>query len=150
MIKYCLNKWNTNYKRLESALKNDRTLNNCEYSYLVKLVVDYVLNDEKHTEWDSSKITVVDNGDYLGTQLFLIPMNTYAPGEFEYLMTYVGYGSCSGCDTLLRIQDWNAGVPTSQQLEDYMKLCKDLITNMILPYNNGWRHDSDFDTVTME
>ena len=153
MIKYCLDKWNKNYKRLESVLEKDTTLNSCGYDYLVKLVVDNVLNDEQNgysDTWDSEHITIVDNGEYQGTLLFLIPTKTYQPSEDEYLMTYVNYGSCSGCDTLLSIQDWDEKVPTSGQLKDFMILCKDLITNMIKPYNCGWRDNSEFATVEMQ
>lgn len=153
MIKYCLDKWNKNRERLEEAMSKDTKLNDCEYEYLVKLVVDYVLNDEDcgyGEKWDSSEITVVDNGHYQGTQLFIIPADTYQPDEYEYLMTYVNYGSCSGCDTLLSIQTWSDNVcPTAEQLKDYMTLCKDLITNMIKPYNCGWRENKEFETVVM-
>lgn len=153
MLKYCLDKWNRNNKRLEEALKKDKTLNSCDYIYLVKMVVDYILNDESEkswNSWNSNNISVIDNGDYQGTQLFLIPLKTYQPCEYEYLMTYVGYGSCSGCDTLLSIQDWDDKLPTGQQLTDYMALCKDLVTNMIKPYNSGWRNEEDFNSVVME
>lgn len=47
MIRYCLKKWDKNRKRLEKAIWKDGIINDCEYEYLVKLVVDYILNDEK-------------------------------------------------------------------------------------------------------
>lgn len=152
MIKYCLDKWNKNHKRLEEVMSTDRHLNVCDYSYLVKLVVDNILNDEENgyaDTWDSNHITLIDNGDYQGTQLFLIPAKVYQPGEYAYLMTYVNYGSCSGCDTLLSIQRWGDETPTPEQLSDFMMLCKDLITNMIKPYNCGWRNEPEFETVVM-
>ena len=100
MIKYCLNRWNENHQKLRQQLETDTSLNGCDYKYLVELVTKFILGKE----WDAENITVVDNGDYQGTQLFLIPEDTYQPSESEYLMTYVGYGSCSGCDTLQAIQ----------------------------------------------
>lgn len=157
MLKYCLNKWNQNQKVLEAKLKTDSTLNSCDYIDLVKLVVDCILNDDQpinryngKISWNSEKITIVDNGDYQGTQLFMIPLNTYQPCEYEYLMTYVGYGSCSGCDTLQAIQSWNDDLLTEKQVKDFMTLCKDLLTNMIKPYNGGWRFDEDFEEVTVK
>lgn len=150
MLKYCLNKWNQNRGLLEEKLKTDTTLNSCDYSDLVKLVVDFILNPGGDIKWDSDEITVVDNGDYQGTQLFLIPRKTYQPCEYEYLMTYVGYGSCSGCDTLQAIQDYREKPLTEEQVKDFMTLCKDLLTNMVKPYNCGWRHEEDFVEVTME
>lgn len=100
-VKYCLDCWNKNQQSLREQLEKDASLNSCEYEYLVKLVTRYILGKE----WDAENIIVVDNGDYQGTLLFLIPRDTYQPSEDEYLMTYVGYGSCSGCDTLQAIQE---------------------------------------------
>lgn len=146
MIKYCLDCWNKNQQSLREQLEKDASLNSCEYEYLVKLVTRYILGKE----WDAENIIVVDNGDYQGTLLFLIPRDTYQPSEDEYLMTYVGYGSCSGCDTLQAIQEHGENIPTPEQLKDFMSLCKDLVTNMIKPYNTGWRATSDFEPVVME
>lgn len=150
MIKFCLEQWDKNKDRLEDRLDGDRNLNSCDYEYLVKLVVDYVLNDEDPRygeDYDSENITVIDDGHYQGTLLFVIPQKTYQPSEYEYLMTYVGYGSCSGCDTLQSIQSWSDEKPTKQQLKDYMTLCKDIVTNMIRPFNSGWRDDDKFRTL---
>lgn len=150
MLKYCLNKWNENKVLLEEKLKKDATLNCCGYDYLVKLIVDFILNpgiEYYEDHWDSDHITVVDNGDYQGTQLFLIPRKIYQPGEYDYLMTYVSYGSCSGCDTLLSIQEWDNKLLTENQVKDFMTLCKDLLTGMIKPYNSGWRSDEGFEEV---
>lgn len=152
MIKYCIEKWDKNKKKLEDVLREDTTLNSCNYGYLVKLVVENILNDETNDycdTWDSENITTIDNGDYQGTLLFLIPTGAYQPSEYEYLMTYVGYGSCSGCDTLQGIQScpWHDVKPTEQQLKDYMTLCKDLVCNMIKPYNSGWRNEEIFENV---
>lgn len=153
MLRYCLDKWNKYSKDLEEVLKKDKSLNSCEYIYLVKMVVNHVLNggcEDEYEVWDSEKITTVDNGDYQGTLLFLIPKKTYQPSEYEYLITYVGYGSCSGCDTLQAIQSWDDTIPTEQQLKDYMTLCRDLVCNIVKPYNSGWRNEAEFEVVEVE
>lgn len=62
-------------------------------------------------------------------------------------MTYVGYGSCSGCDTLQAIQDYGKDPISEDQLNDFMALCKDIVTNMIKPYNSGWRNEEEFTEV---
>lgn len=148
MIKYCLKKWDANKEYLEQKLKTDTSLNSCDYPYLVKLVVDNIFNiGDNYILWDSENITVVDNGDYQGTLLFLIPAKTYQPSEHEYLMTYAGYGSCSGCDTLLGIQEYGDKCPSDNQVRDYMTLCRDLVANTIKTYNSGWRYNKDFETV---
>lgn len=134
-------------------MKDDLNLNGCEYEYLVRLVVKHILNGDidessEYGQWDDTKITIVDNGDYQGTLLFIIPQKTYQPQEFEYLMTYVDYGSCSGCDTLQSIQSFSGDKPTDSQLKDYMTLCKDLVCNMVKPFKSGWRNsEGEFDEV---
>ena len=96
-------------------------------------------------EWSSKTITQVDNGDYQGTLLFLIPRNTYQPAEYDYLITYVGYGSCSGCDTLLDIQSFKDGAYLNkQQIKAFMTLSKDIVMNMRRLYNEGWRYNEAY------
>jgi hypothetical protein len=136
---------------LEAIMSTDKNLNTCDYGYLVKLVVANILNIGGVTKWNAERITEIDNGDYQGTLLFVIPEAGYQPTEYEYLITFVGYGSCSGCDTLQHIQSRSyEGLPTPQQLKEYMALCRDLIANMIKPYNYGWRNKGDFDPVEDE
>lgn len=153
MIKYCVKKWNKNKDKLYNELKDDLNLNACEYEYLVRLVVKHILNGDinessEYGQWDDTRITIVDNGDYQGTLLFIIPQKTYQPQEFEYLITYVDYGSCSGCDTLQSIQLFSGDKPTDSQLKDYMTLCKDLVCNMVKPFKSGWRNsEGEFDEV---
>lgn len=158
MIKFCLDQWEKNKYKLKTTFESEdfaKRFHDCEYEDLVVLVVDKILNpgiDFDWDCWDSTRITMVDNGDYQGTLLFLIPRNTYQPSEDDYLMTYVGYGSCCGCDTLLQIRDvegdYDSELLNEVQIKDLMTLCKDLVTNMIRPYNaGGWRYNPDFDTV---
>lgn len=65
-------------------------------------------------------------------------------------MTHIYYGSCSCCDTLQNAQSidyHDDGLLSSKQVDAYMTICKDIVTNMIKPYNYGWRHDDWFDVV---
>ena len=151
MLKYCLKKWDENKGLLEERLKTDTSLNNCDYKYLVKMVVECILNPgDEENEWDSEHITVIDNGDYQGTLLFMIPLDVYQPSEYNYLMTCVGYGSCSVCDTLISIQEGVDKKLNDSQVKDFMGLCKDIVANMIKPYNGGWRLDEEFETEEFE
>lgn len=148
MLKYCLRKWEANKGILEKRLRTDVSLNSCEYDYLIKLVVECILNQgDDGITWNAKNITVVDNGDYQGTQLFLIPLSSYQPSEYDYLMTFVDYGSCSGCDALMAIQDWKNGRLNEGQVKDFMTLCKDLVSNIIKPYNHGWRYKEGFESL---
>ena len=153
MIKFCKDQWDANRERLEEALRDDTQLNKCDYKYLLSLVVTHILNPglvSFEQGWSARKITVIDDGDYQGTLMFLIPKDCYQPSESDYLLTFVSYGSCSVCDTLMGIQGWDDAKPTEQQLKDYMALCKDLVANMVKPYNNGWREDERYNTVELE
>ena len=157
MIKYCIEKWDKNKDLLKSALDNNKLLNHVlnkndddpleylEYKDLVKLTVMFILNDEN--EWNENKIKEIDDGDYQGTLLYLIPEDTYQPNSSEYLMTFVEYGSCSACDTLQTIQCYLDIRSRDKSIDDLMNLCKDLICNMIKPYNTGWRYDERFSMI---
>jgi len=153
MIKYCLNKWEKNSAILEHALRTETGLNKCNYKKLVEMVTIFILNDGTDENnyiserWNADKITEIDNGDCQGTLIYLIPADSYQPCEHEYLMTYVGYGSCSGCDTLQAIQSWGDKLLTDEQVKDFMTLCRDIVSNIIKPYNTGWRESKDYEAV---
>lgn len=66
-----------------------------------------------------NRITVIDDGDCQGTLLFVIPENCYQPSEYYYVK--VGYGSCSGCDTLLWVLECYK-YNKEKALEDLMTL----------------------------
>lgn len=150
MLKIVRDKWDKNKELLRNELINGTNFNKCSYLDLVKLTFDYIYNSDeilRSEKVDVSAITEIDNGDYQGTLIYLIPFNTYQPDECQYLMTYVGYGSCSGCDTLQAIQAREKEALTEQQVSDFMILCKDILTNTIKPYNHGWRNDGRFDQI---
>ena len=153
MLKFCINAWDKNKDKLKSVIRTDTKLKFCDYSYLVKLIVKYILNpsiEDDQDKFNADEITVIDNGDYQGTLLFMIPRDTYQPTEYDYLLTYVGYGSCSGCDTLLSILDLIDELPTENQTKDLMTLCRHLVCNIVKPYNCGWKQDEDFVEITIK
>ena len=100
-----INKWDANRERLRKYYEEHISVyRTCDYVDVVKTVVKVIVND-KYTSYNYENITVVDDGDWQGTQLFIIPEDTYQPGPEEYLVTYEYYGTCSGCDTLMAIQE---------------------------------------------
>lgn len=155
MIKYALKKWDKNKDALRNAIQQTEKdkRSTWDYNDIVKLVCRYIFNENVSDEdpmINVDGITMIDNGDYQGTLIFMLPFDTDQPAEYEYLMTYVGYGSCSGCDTLQRIQldELYYNVESDDDLIDsYMALCKDLVSNTIRPYNTGWRNDMIFEPV---
>ena len=161
MINIMRDAWAKNCKDLKEVLRNIENLDAINYKWLVKTTFETIynknlelyagdLNYPYNQGLDCEKISVVNNSDYEGTLLFLIPFNTYQPDASEYLITYVDYGSCSCCDTLERIRMYESGAPSEQQVADFMKLCKDIVTNAIKPYNYGWRYNYAFDIATVD
>lgn len=152
MIKFCKYAWDQNESKLRKALKDSEPdfLRMCSYKDLVYLIVKNIFNngqDRLNRIWDAEKITEIDDGDYQGTLLFTIPEDTYQPSPHQYLMTYVDYGSCSGCDTLLNVQmyiPYEGDVPDSS-INDFLTLCRDIVANTVCPFNNGWRKEDIFD-----
>ena len=148
MLKIVVEKWWKNKNKLEAAYRFKTGWNSCSYLDIVKETINSILNDnDGYTKWDIEHITEIENGDYQGTLLYLIPENTYQPSSDEYLMTYVYYGSCSGCDTLQAIQEWSEGPLKEDQIKEFMMLSLHLLENMIKPYNDGWRSNDDYKQV---
>lgn len=80
------------------------------YKDIIRGIIIHILNNHIDTEEPSNdikdfstNITVIDDGDYQGTQIFIIHRNGYQPDVSDYFYTHNYYGSCSGCDTLLGI-----------------------------------------------
>lgn len=121
--------WEENKHLLEEWFKNTP----CDYEYqkIVEKLFELVLKplDGYRSEFDVEEITTIDNGDYQGTQIFLIPYECYQPSESEYVVTYQSYGSCSGCDSLLSISVYSGDKPNEQQIKDLMSLALHLMQN---------------------
>ena len=154
MMKIMLEQWDKNEANLKQALSELKEFPE-SYLDLVKLAFDAVYNhDLRYScyELDCYRITEIDDGDYQGTLIYLIPFKTYQPEEYEYLMTYAGYGSCSGCDALQGIEaEGNYGeAPNEEQQKELLGLCRDILANTIKPYNCGWRNEEVFQAVTYE
>lgn len=152
MIKILYDRWNENKGKLQKALEERTDLDELGYLELVKLSFDTIFNSSPNRygeNLDIKNIHAIDDGPYQGTLVYLIPFDTYQPSEADYLMTYVGYGSCSGCDTLLHIQaEYRAErLSAEKRIGMFMMLCLDIIRNTVRPYNNGWRYSAEFDTV---
>lgn len=153
MLKIMKDRWNENSEKLRAALAERTDLNSCNYEDLVKITFETIFNSSAEgygNNLNLDKIHTIDDGDYQGTILFVIPFDTYLPGSNEYIMTYIGYGTCSYCDALQSVQEWNDGKISEKQLPGFMAICKDLICNAVKPYNYGWREDLKYIQVGEE
>ena len=125
MLKYCVDQWEKNKENLREALEQfDFDKDYMGYKVLMSLIITHILENK----WDSENFTTIDDGDYQGTLLFVIPERCYQPNAENYLMTYVEYGSCSCCDTMLAI------LGSDTMVEDLMTLALHMIQHMISPF----------------
>lgn len=125
MLKYCVDQWEKNKGNLREALEQfDFDKDYMGYKVLMSLIITHILENK----WDSENFTTIDDGDYQGTLLFVIPERCYQPNAENYLMTYVEYGSCSCCDTMLAI------LGSDTMVEDLMTLALHMIQHMICPF----------------
>lgn len=92
-------------------------------------------NKPEYYVFDIEKIHEIDDGEYQGTLLYMIPFDTYHPSHWQYVATYVYYGSCSCCDTLLEISGYEDDLPDADQVKDYVKLCLKILQRCKYPFN---------------
>ena len=125
MIKEFVEKWEARKHELEEYFRTHDQNDYLEYVCIVKKLFDIVIDG-----FNPKKITVVDDGGCQGTQIFLIPRDTYQPSSEDYVFTHNYYGSCSGCDTLLAINGYCGGLPSEEQIREYMTLSLHLLQQL--------------------
>ena len=91
----------------------------------LSLIITHIVENK----WDSENFTTIDDGDYQGSLLFVIPERCYQPNAGNYLMTYVEYGSCTCCDTMLAIL-----CDSNTRVDDLMTLALHMIQHMVRPF----------------
>lgn len=134
MEKKFIDLWEKNKNKLEDYFRNTEQREYDTYSSIVKKIIELVINDEDNVgfrNYEADRMTVVDDGSYQGTEIFIIPRNTYQPDAGDYIFTHNYYGSCSGCDTLQAIHWYRTDKkPTEEQVKDYMTLALHLVQNL--------------------
>lgn len=103
MIEAFVKAWDARKGEIEAKFRKERPGG---YKYIVRAVVEILSDPEdRYGSPDPDRIHQIDDGDYQGTLVFVIGASGYQPSDYWYVM--VGYGSCSGCDTLQAIQGWD-------------------------------------------
>ena len=97
------------------------------YKEIVKSVIE-ILKDDDYDSPDPERIHEIDDGDYQGTLVYVIGGNGYQPNNYWYVK--VGYGSCSGCDTLEGIRNYDSDAPRNEQVDEYMTLALHIIQGL--------------------
>lgn len=138
MVKLFVEAWDANKGSLEEYFKTTEMKQYDKYEELVRLLFEKVVNpylEDLGYSYNTDMIHVIDDGDWQGYQLFVIPIKTYQPSAFEYVITYTGYGSCSGCDTLMGIQHYGEELPNEEQVKEHMTLCLHLLQRCKIPFS---------------
>ena len=117
MIKEFVDRWDKRKGEIEDKYKENHPE---DYAEIVKNVVSILEVDDSYGEPSSKTIESIDHGNYQGTLLFIIGEGGYQPDNYWYVK--VDYGSCSGCDTLEAITNYDSDKPTESQVKDYMSL----------------------------
>lgn len=125
MIKPIIKQWDANKHKLEKYFETTKQKDYNSYEKIVVKLFELVIEG-----FDIPKMTVINHGTYHGTEIFIIPRKVYQPDIEDYLITDNYYGSCSGDDTLLGILDYEEGIPTAEQVQEYMTLALHLTQKM--------------------
>lgn len=131
MIKYLIDQWEENKNKLEEYFKTTKQEDYSSYKQiLIKLFEICLPKADEYSVFDLSKMTVINDGDYQGTEIFIIPRETYQPSIEDYVVTHNSYGSCSGCDTLQSISQYEDGLPDKEQINGYMTIALHLVQRL--------------------
>ena len=124
MIPKFVEKYEANKAKLEAAF---RAKHPESYGAIVKAVIE-ILHDNEYGTPDPERITEIDHGEYQGTLVYVIGDGGYQPSDYWFVK--VGYGSCSGCDTLKGIRQYEDDPPTAEQVKDYMTLALHIVQGL--------------------
>lgn len=114
MIEKFIKAWDAKQGTLKDAIR-DKGSSIFDYKELLSTTLSHCFPEQEYGDPDVSNIHVIDDGDYQGTLLFIIPEKTYQPST--YYAFNVGYGSCSGCDTMEGIRGYGSGEVTDNQID---------------------------------
>lgn len=132
MITEIIQKWEENKLKLEEYFKTTEQEQYTDYKTIVQKIFELIINtsEDNNENFAISKMTIIDDGDYQGTQIFIVPKDIYQPSAEDYIVTNTYYGSCSVCDTLQRISSYDYGLPSESQVKQYMTLALHLVQKM--------------------
>lgn len=94
------------------------------YEDIVAGTIATVRSKVSGREIPAEKVHAIDDGEYQGTLLFLVPQETYQPCTYWYV--FVSYGSCSGCDTM----EWIGTQEEKERTEHFLTLAYDVVRGL--------------------
>lgn len=149
MKKFVIDAWEKHKNDLRENFRKDPNIWREWYKDIVTTIYQTLFPKQL----DLNHIIEIDDGDYQGSLLFVVPFNKYQPAPYEYLTTWVSYGSCSGCDTLIYIKEkcpWGGTDKeiSKETLDELMRLALDIARNTRLfrdnPYDSKWNEETEY------
>ena len=142
MIQTFVTAWDKNKVSLRNYLGGHPMGDYKEYKDLVSLLFQLVINPYLaalgEDIYDVTKIHEIDDSEYTGTLMYLIPVKTFGPSPWQYVLTHQYYGSCSGCDDLQGIHHYEyEDYPSNDEIDEYMQLFLGLLQHCKIPYELG-------------
>ena len=125
MIKRFVDRFVNNKEEIRKCFEEKHPEN---YVDIVKILLPFLHNEDDEYPIDDEIVHTIDDGNYQGTLLFVIPEKAYQPHFYYYVKVF--YGSCSGCDTFEGIRGYSDEKPTKEQVDDYMVLALHIIQGL--------------------
>lgn len=99
-----------------------------EYKDIVRAVVEVISEAVLGDCPDPERIVEINHGGHQGVLVYVIGETGGYPTTYWYIT--IQYGSCSGCDALMKIRGYDEGKPTQEQVEDYMTLALHVVQSI--------------------
>lgn len=101
-----------------------------DYEAIVKIVVQMLAEaSNEYDKPDPERIHRIDDGDYQGTDVYVIGASDYQPSRYWYVK--ISYGSCSQCDALQNIRGYTeTDSPSPDQVKQYMTLALHIVQGL--------------------
>ena len=124
MLKYCVDQWEKNKENLHAFLERSDIYS--DYAAFGDYIIKYIF-----PEWKNYEVAITKQGDYTGDVIFFISADTEGTKN-DIFLSYLRYGSCSVCDTLMRAAE------SEEKVEDQMRVALHFIQNMKHPFSNPY------------
>ena len=124
MLKYCVDQWGKNKENLYQAF-NDCDIYS-DYEEFARIIIRSIF-----PEWDNYDVIIIKQGDYTGDVIFFISADAEG-SKNDIFLSYLRYGSCSVCDTLMRAAE------NEERVEGQMRIALHFIQNMKHPFSNSY------------
>lgn len=120
MLKYCVDQWEKNKENLRAFLERSDIYS--DYAAFGDYIIKYIF-----PEWENYDVAIAKQGDYIGEVIFFISADTEG-SKNDIFLSYLRYGSCSVCDTLM------CAAESEERVEDQMRIALHFIQNIVHPF----------------